>query len=151
VKVLCGTPPLTLPFITIGRRLWATLRLVINIAMKWRVMVEAIVLVIDILGVLFCDNVIHNFPPCIQIMIFIIEICHISQHTFPIHLLSIPTHVGIIPCCVLTTPAYDVLIPSCVATTLTHVMMIPSRISSTRIHVRASASVANPCRVACSL
>jgi hypothetical protein len=67
------TPPLTLPFITMERKkLWITLRLVVSIDMKWKVSREVLVFVIHVLEVFLMNNVIHNIPPCIWIMIFLI-------------------------------------------------------------------------------
>jgi hypothetical protein len=58
--------PLTLPFIkTKRKRPWITLRLVVKIAIKWKVSVEAVILVIDVLEVLLSDSVIYNILPCV--------------------------------------------------------------------------------------
>jgi hypothetical protein len=80
-------PPLTVPFIIIERRrLWVTLHLVVSIDMKWRVLGVLFVVVIHVLEVLLVNCVIHNFPPCIWIMIFFFYV-----------LWSTSTHVGLVP------------------------------------------------------
>jgi hypothetical protein len=79
VNVLCRTPPLTLPLITTKqKKFWVMLCLVVNIAMKWKVQVKAVIFIIHILEVLLSDSVIYNIPPCIRIMIFPVGINSIS-------------------------------------------------------------------------
>jgi hypothetical protein len=66
MNVSCKMPLLNLPFIIMEmRKLWEMLRLVVNIAMKWKVLMEAVVFVNHILKVFLNDSDIHNIPPYI--------------------------------------------------------------------------------------
>jgi hypothetical protein len=68
-------PLLNLPFIIIERkRLRVTLHLIVSTDMKWRVLGEALVVVIHVLEVLLMNSVIHYVSPCIWIMIFPLHI-----------------------------------------------------------------------------
>ena len=79
------------------------LRLVVNIAMKWRILEEVAVLVL-------IDGAIHNNPWYIQIMFFHVGICLSSVDSFPTHVLTILAHVVMIPSLVQTFPAYAVIL-----------------------------------------
>jgi hypothetical protein len=56
--------------------------LVVNVALKWRILEEVAVLVIDVLEVFLIDNVIYNIPLHVQFMLSIIGICHFSYVPF---------------------------------------------------------------------
>jgi hypothetical protein len=140
-NVLHYISPLTLPFITMKRmRLWEMLCLVLNVAIKWWILREVAVLVIDILEVFLIDDVIHNIFSYIKIMLVHIRICSSSIGSFPTHVLTIFAHVLIIPSCVL-------IIPSCVLTILVYVVIIPSCVLTIRIHVWASWSLCWCCHL----
>jgi hypothetical protein len=62
----CTKLLLIIPFTSAKRnRHWIMLRLVINIAMKRRILRDMVVLVLRILKIFLMDSVIHNIPPCI--------------------------------------------------------------------------------------
>jgi hypothetical protein len=62
----CTKPLLIIPFITMERkRLWVTLNLIVDIAMKRKVLRDMVILVIHVLKIFLVDSVIHNIPPCI--------------------------------------------------------------------------------------
>jgi hypothetical protein len=66
----CTKPPFIIPFTTTERRrLWVTLRLIVNIAMKRKILRDVVVFVIHVLKIFLMESVVYNIPPCIWIMI----------------------------------------------------------------------------------
>jgi hypothetical protein len=100
----CTKLPLIIPFTSVERRRhWVTLRLVINIAMKRRVSRDMVVLVTHVLKIFLVDNVIHNIPPCIWIMVLVVGTFPTSPCASHVRVLRRSALVVIIPCSVMIT------------------------------------------------
>jgi hypothetical protein len=101
----CTKLPLIIPFTnTEKRRHWVTLRPVINIAMRRRILRDMVVLVMHVLKIFLMDSVIHNIPPCIWIMVLVVGTFPTSPRASHVHVLRRSVLVVIIPCSVLITP-----------------------------------------------
>jgi hypothetical protein len=108
----CTKLPLIIPFTSAERRRhWVMLRPVVNIAMKRRVSRDMVVLVMHVLKIFLVDNVIHNIPPCIWIMVLAVGTFPTSPHASHVRVLSRSALVVIIPCFVLITPLLALRIP----------------------------------------
>jgi hypothetical protein len=108
----CMKPPIIIPFTaTEKRRLWITLRSVVNIAIKRRVLRDMVVLVMHVLKIFLVDSVIDNIPPCIWIMVLAVGTFPTSPHASHVRVLSRSALVVIIPCFVLITPLLALRIP----------------------------------------
>jgi hypothetical protein len=108
----CTKLPLIIPFTSAERRRhWVTLRPVINIAMRRRVLRDMVVLVMHVLKIFLVDSVIHNILPCIWIMVPIVGTFPTSPHASHIHVLRRSALVVIIPWSVLITPLPALRIP----------------------------------------
>jgi hypothetical protein len=69
----CTKPPIIIPFTTTERRrLWITLRPVVDIAIKRRVPRDMVVLVMHVLKIFLVDSIIDNIPPCIWVMVLVV-------------------------------------------------------------------------------
>ena len=102
----CTKPPLIIPYTSVERRrCWIMLRLIINIAMKRRVMRDTVVLVMRILKIFLVDSVIHSIPPCIWITNLINVAFSTSPCASHVHVLCRSTLVVIIPYSVLIPPS----------------------------------------------
>jgi hypothetical protein len=108
----CTKLPLIIPFTSAERRRhWITLHPVVNIAMKKRVPRDMVVLVMHILKIFLVDNVIHNIPPCIWVMVLSVGTFPTSPRASHVHVFSHSALVVIIPCSVLITPLPALRIP----------------------------------------
>jgi hypothetical protein len=105
-------PSLIIPFTTTERRrLWITLRPIVDIAVKRKIPRDVIVVVIHVLKIFLMDSVVHNIPPCIWIMILPIGFFPISPRASLVHVLSRPALVVIISCSISITPVRALWIP----------------------------------------
>jgi hypothetical protein len=108
----CTKLPLIIPFTsTERRRHWITLRPVINIAMKRRVLRDMVVLVTHVLKIFLVDSVIHNIPPCIWIMVLVVGTFPTSPCASHVRVLRRFALVVIIPCSVVITPLLALRMP----------------------------------------
>jgi hypothetical protein len=108
----CTKLPIIIPFTSAERkRHWATLRLVINIAMKRRVLRDMVVLVMHFLKIFLVDSIIHSIPPCIWVMVLAVGTFPTSPCASHVCVLSRSALVVIIPCSILITPLPALRIP----------------------------------------
>ena len=104
----CTKLPLIIPFSSMERRRhWITLRPLVNIAMKRRVLRDMVVLILRILKIFLVDSVIHKIPSCIWITVLVVGTSPTSPCTSHVRILSCSTLVMIILCFVLITPFLD--------------------------------------------
>jgi hypothetical protein len=101
----CTKLPPIIPFTSAERRRhWVTLRPVINIAMIRRVLRDMVILVMHVLKIFLVDNIIHNIPPCIWIMVLVVGTFPTSPCASHVRVLRRSALVVIIPWSVLITP-----------------------------------------------
>jgi hypothetical protein len=109
---LCTKLPLIIPFPSMERRRhWITLRPVVNIAMKRRVLRDMVVFVMHVLKIFLVDSVIHSIPPCIWVMVLVVGTFPTSPRASHVRILSHSALVVIIPYSVLITPLPVLRIP----------------------------------------
>jgi hypothetical protein len=108
----CVKLPLIIPFTSAERRRhWITLRPVINIAMKRRVLRDMAILVMDVLKIFLVDSVIHNIPPYRWIMVLVVGTFPTSPSASHVRVLRRSALVVIIPWSVLITPLLALWMP----------------------------------------
>jgi hypothetical protein len=105
-------PLLIIPFTIIERRrLWVTLRSVVDIAMKRRVLRDMVVFINHVLKIFLVDSIIHIILPCIWIMVFTVGTFPTSPRASHVRILSRSALIVIIPYSVLITPFPALRIP----------------------------------------
>jgi hypothetical protein len=108
----CTKLPLIIPFTSAERRRhWVILHPVVNIAMKRRVSRDMVVLVMHVLKIFLVDNVIHNIPPCIRVMVLAVGTFPTPPRASQVRVLIRSALVVITPCSVLITPLPALRIP----------------------------------------
>jgi hypothetical protein len=101
----CTKLPLIIPFSSVERRRhWITLRPVINIAMIRRILRDMVILIMHVLKIFLVDSIIHNIPPCIWIMVFIVGTFPTSPCASHVRVFRRSALVVIIPWSVLIIP-----------------------------------------------